>query len=656
VLNRVLRSRIIARLAVIALSVGLTTLAGLALWNTHSTHQAAARVRAINDIANAWAQVYLDLSVESEALNDYLRAGSDIGRTPLVSALGSAEPELQLLEKSDQPRDAAAAARLNDTYLSYTEILRQLLAAGSAGDWTRVLQLADEAGLGAASARKQVVADLTSDRLELADYLAQVDEMNRRLQLAAVAAFVVDLLLLVLCTVILLSHQRRVERQAVRSRYQALHDDLTGMGNRILLNERVNRAIADARRTGGFVGMLLLDLNRFKEVNDTLGHFYGDLLLREVAVRLSGAVSDGDTVVRLGGDEFAIVLPGRSGSQAMVVAEHLLDVLRRPADLGGVAVDVSASVGVAGYPVYSANGSELLQHADIAMYSAKRQRLGAAVYDPQTHQHRYDRLTILGELRQAIDRGELVLYYQPKVDAGTGGLRGVEALIRWQHPDRGLLTPAEFLSAAADTELIHPLTDHVLGTALAQHNLWRDQGLVVPLAVNIAAQRLLAGDFAGQVAARVAEHSIEPGHLTLEITENVLIADPDRVAGILTQLQQLGVRLSIDDFGTGYSSMAYLQKIPLNELKIDRCFVTSMESSRGDKAIVRAILQLAHELRLEVVAEGVEDEQTWFALRAMGCDVAQGHHLCPPLPADAVTEWMANRSGPEWRRDVVGAS
>jgi EAL domain-containing protein (putative c-di-GMP-specific phosphodiesterase class I) len=222
-------------------------------------------------------------------------------------------------------------------------------------------------------------------------------------------------------------------------------------------------------------------------------------------------------------------------------------------------------------------------------------------------------------------------------------------LVRWRHPERGLLSPAEFMSAAADTELIHPLTDHVLGTALAQHNVWRDKGLVVPLAVNIAAQRLLAGDFAGQVAARMAEHAIEPGQLTLEITENVLIADPDRVAGILTQLQQLGVRLSIDDFGTGYSSMAYLQKIPVNELKIDRCFVTTMESSRGDKAIVRAILQLAHELALQVVAEGVEDEQTWYALRAMGCDIGQGYHLCRPLPADTVTEWMAR----QWRPDVL---
>jgi diguanylate cyclase len=656
VLGRVLRSRMVARVAVVALTVGLTTLAGLAFWSTHSTHQAASRVRAINDVANSWAQVFLDLNVESEALNDYLRAGSDVGRTPLVSALGSAEPQLRSLEMSGQPLDALAANRLNDTYLSYTDVVRQLLAAGSAGNWNRVHLLADEANLGAASARKQAVADLTAARLELADYLAEVDELNRRLQVAALVASVVDVLLLVLCAFILLSHQRRVERQAVHSRHQALHDDLTGMANRILLNERVNTAIADARRTGGFVGMLLLDLNRFKEVNDTLGHFYGDLLLREVAKRLSGAVDGGDTVARLGGDEFAIILPGRSAGQAIGVAEHLLDVLRRPADLDGVAVDVSASIGVAGYPMYSANAAELLQHADVAMYAAKRQRLGAVAYDPVAHHNRSDRLTILGELRQAIDRDELVLYYQPKVDAGAGGIRGVEALVRWRHPERGLLSPAEFMSAAADTELIHPLTDHVLATALAQHNLWRDKGLVVPLAVNIAAQRLLAGDFAGQVAARMAEYAIQPGHLTLEITENVLIADPERVAKILTQLQQLGVRLSIDDFGTGYSSMAYLQKIPVNELKIDRCFVTTMESSRGDKAIVRAILQLAHELGLQVVAEGVEDDQTWLALRAMGCDAGQGFHLCRPMPADAVTEWLSSRPRYEWRPDVISAT
>ncbi|MEN3305112.1 MAG: hypothetical protein V7603_1314 [Micromonosporaceae bacterium] len=640
----ILRSKGLARAAVVSLTIGLATLAALALWGTNSTGRATSHVGTMDEVSGTWARVSHDLEIESEAFNDYLRAGSAAGRTPLVSAINAAQPHLDWLAAHGSPADASAVAAFRDMYGSYTQTLRRLLDAANAGRPGQVSALSQQVGLGAASLRKQVEASIVRHQLELADYLRQVDQANHRLRMAATVALTVDFLLLILCAIILLAHQRRVERQAVESSYRSLHDALTGLGNRVLLNDRVGQALKLAQRHGDTTALLLLDLNRFKEINDTLGHHHGDLLLKEVACRLTSAVRDSDTVARLGGDEFAVVLPRIGSAQdAVEVAERLLDALQRPADLDGVTVDVSGSLGVALYPLHSANEMELLQHADIAMYAAKRGHLGVALYNPEVGQHDSGRLNLLGELHRAIDNRELVLHYQPKAFATGGETCGVEALVRWQHPVRGLLGPGEFIDLAADSALIHPLTDYVLRRGLEQHDEWRRQGMVVPIAVNIATQCLLEPSFVDRVAAVLAEHEAARGNLTFEITEGALIVDPDRVVTVLGRLQELGIRLSIDDFGTGYASMAYLQKIPLNELKIDRCFVTAMESSHGNKAIVRAVLQMAHALDLEVVAEGVEDERTSAALVDMGCDIVQGYHLSRPQPAPAITAWLAGR-------------
>src|SRR5437762_5215376 len=324
-----------ARCAVFALTVGLAALAALALWSTDSTAQATAKVRALDAVTAEWGQVFLDLGVENEALNDYLRAGSGIGRSPLVSALDSAAPHLQWLTANGGPVDSGEVSEFRDTYGTYTDVLRQLIAAGNAGDAGQVSGLAQEVGLGAASLRKQVNANITRLQLVMSDYLARVDQANHRVRVAATIALVIDFLLLVLCGIILLMHQRRVERQAVESRHRALHDSLTGIGNRVLLNDRVENALKLAARRDEAVALLLLDLNRFKEINDTLGHHSGDLLLQEVARRLSSAIRESDTVARLGGDEFAIVL-SKIGSvaDAREVAERLLVALQCPADLG----------------------------------------------------------------------------------------------------------------------------------------------------------------------------------------------------------------------------------------------------------------------------------------------------------------------------------
>jgi diguanylate cyclase (GGDEF)-like protein len=645
-LGRIMRSRAMARAAVLGLTIGMSALAVLAFYSSTSTAHTTSWVRSSAQLSDQWGQVFTLVSAEYEALNDYERAHSDIGREPLISSIGSVEPALSWLKEHGEPDDVAQAESIDDTYEAYTKTLRDLVAAGNEGDRTTVDVLSEQAALSAGSLRKQAVSNITRKRLEMTAYLDEVDHRNRNLRLAGAIIFATDLLQLILSGFVLLSHQRRVERQAKESRHRALHDGLTGIANRVLLADRMEQALRLAGRHKEAVALLLLDLNRFKEINDTLGHHHGDLLLREVANRLCGVVRNYDTVARLGGDEFAVLLP-RVGDadHAMEVAERVLAVLQRPAELDGTVVDVSGSIGVAVYPLHSATSSEFLQHADIAMYNAKRGHLGVAMYDPDANQHSSVQLALLSELRQAIDAHELVLYYQPKVDIATGQVRGVEALVRWQHPVRGFLLPGEFIPLAEESDLIGPLTDYVLIEALRQHREWLREGMMLPVAVNLATRCLLDTGFPQRIAELIAEYGTAADSLTLEITESAVITDPSRAHAVLARLRDLGVRLAIDDFGTGYSSMAYLQTMPVHELKIDRRFVTAVHTSRGDEAIVRAVLQLAHALDLTVVAEGVEDGKTLSVLAAMNCDVAQGYHFCRPIPATELGSWLASRRG-----------
>jgi len=639
-----------ARAAVGGLTLGLAALAGLALWSTDSTAQTTAWLREHDAVSDRWGRTLEAISVESEALTDFLMASDEIGRSPLKSALRSAEEHLSWLEAHGDPTDEAQARSVHDSYRSYTESLSyviELTDAGAGED--EVAAEVQQAGLGAASLRKLAMFNQSRKRLERNAYLEQVDIRNQRAEVAAKVIGGVDFLLLMMCGAVLLGYQRRIERQAGESRHQALHDGLTGVANRVLLNDRIEQALRAGHRHGEAVGLLLLDLNRFKEINDTLGHHKGDILLQHVAARLSGAVRDYDTVARLGGDEFAVLLP-RVGSaeHAMEVAHRVLNALQCPADLDGIVVDVSGSIGLAVYPTHSVNAETLLQHADVAMYVAKRGHLGVAMYDPAADHHSVEQLGLIGELRRAIDEGELVLHFQPKLDVRTGVVCGAEALVRWQHPTRGLVPPNDFIPKAEQSDLIHPLTEYVMHAALRQHREWLADGMRVPVAVNIATRCLLDPDFPARVRDLLAEHEVSADQLTLEITESALIADPVAGAAVLGRLRDLGVRLSIDDFGTGYSSMAYLQSMPLHEIKIDRRFVASLATSSGDEAIVRAILDLARGLDLEVVAEGVEDEDTRASLAAIGCELAQGYHFCRPAPAADLTGWLAqHRCAPD---------
>jgi diguanylate cyclase (GGDEF)-like protein len=437
---------------------------------------------------------------------------------------------------------------------------------------------------------------------------------------------------------------RIVARASKRLRHLALHDALTGLPNRTLFHERVERAIKGIRpeRT---VAVLIVDLDRFKEVNDTLGHDHGDELLKVVAERLGGALREGDTLARLGGDEFAVVLtdlPHRGA--AAETASRLHDALRRPFGLHGIAIELDASVGVALAPEHGRDVTTLIQRADVAMYDAKRTQGRVETYSVERDPYSPARLSLLGELRRAIEGDELVLHYQPKVSLEDDRVTGVEALVRWQHPEHGLLQPGEFVPLAERTGTIAHLTRWVLDAALRQCAEWRLEYPDLTVAVNLAAANVLDVSLPALVSELLAEHGLPGNALECEVSEHTVMSDPQRVMEVLAALRALGVRLSLDDFGTGQASLAYLKQLPLDEVKIDRAFITGMTDDDGDAVIVRSTIDLARNLGLEVVAEGVESEDVLEALVDLRCNSVQGFYLSRPLPSAELDVWLSNRS------------
>jgi diguanylate cyclase (GGDEF)-like protein/PAS domain S-box-containing protein len=422
--------------------------------------------------------------------------------------------------------------------------------------------------------------------------------------------------------------------------HQALHDALTGLPNRTLLHDRLRQATLAATREAQPFALLLLDLDRFKEVNDSLGHHAGDTLLKQVANRLRQALRPADTVARLGGDEFAILLPRMDVVSASLAAARIIEALEAPVSLDEHDVVIGASIGIALHPEHGEDADMLLRRADMAMYRAKQNRGGYAVYAPEQEQFGAgNRLALSAALRRAIADDQLSLHYQPKVDCVSGALAGVEALVRWEHPELGTLAPDQFIPLAERTGLIKPLSRWVLDRALRQCSEWQQQGLRVPIAVNLSAHDVQDAELPAMVAELLARWSVPSTWLKLEITESALVGDPWQALQILTELCASGVRIAIDDFGTGYSSLAYLKQLPIHEIKIDQSFVSDMISDRKDLAIVRSTIELGHNLGLETVAEGVEDQGTLELLGSLGCDVAQGFHVSRPLlPAD-LADW-----------------
>ncbi|BEP12054.1 cyclic Di-GMP phosphodiesterase RmdB [Acidothermaceae bacterium B102] len=452
---------------------------------------------------------------------------------------------------------------------------------------------------------------------------------------AAVMSFNVWLVPLLLLPI--LAVQRTAGLFLERER-QAMHDALTGLPNRAQLRSRVEAICADPKaRTKAAV--MIVDLDHFKEINDTLGHHIGDALIKAVGERLTTLVREGDVVARLGGDEFALVATGADEAAAGELASRISRSLRDPFIVSGVSLDVQASIGIALSPMHGEDSETLLRRADVALYAAKESRGCFVVYSPDDDLHTPQRLALLGDLRRGIDNNELHLHYQPQCDVRTGQVVGVEALVRWQHPDLGLLMPEQFISTAENTGLIEPLTMQVLELSIAQLARWLSLGFALRMAVNLSVRHLTNLELPGQVAEILRRHGVPPTALTLEVTESTIMADPTRAIAVLGRLREFGIRLAVDDFGTGYSSLSYLRRLDVDELKIDKSFVSKMGGANGDAVIVRSTIELGHNLGLRVVAEGVESAEVWRQLLPLGCDLVQGFYLGAPMTGEQFEQW-----------------
>ena len=433
--------------------------------------------------------------------------------------------------------------------------------------------------------------------------------------------------------------------------HQALHDALTSLPNRVLMQDRLQQATRAAKRDNHALALMITDLDRFKEINDTLGHHYGDLLLQQVAVRLRGALRDSDTVARLGGDEFAVLLPTISSEeQATQAAIKIAKAMEAPFILENQYFHVGISIGVALYPKDGDNSTHLMRRADVAMYVAKRAQSSYAFYNPAQDQHSASRLALVGELRTALEQKQLIVHYQPIVDLKQRQVVGVEALLRWQHPARGLLQPDEFISLAEQTGLIKGLTLFVLDGALQQLHLWQTAGLHLRMAVNLSSRSLNDPDLVRQIDELLNRWQVLPQQLQLEITESAIMEDPTRAMSTLSRLYAMGIKLSIDDFGTGYSSLSYLKQLPVHEIKIDKSFVEDMINNNEDRVIVRSTIDLAFNMGHHVIAEGVNSPEALALLREMGCGLAQGFYISKPLSSNEVYQWM--KGNPDWHTNI----
>jgi len=424
-------------------------------------------------------------------------------------------------------------------------------------------------------------------------------------------------------------------------RHQAMHDTLTDLPNRAFLGKRLDHALLTAERKQTNVALFMMDLDRFKEINDTFGHQHGDILLQQVSARLVKAVGNVGTIARLGGDEFAILLPQIDEASTRIVAEQLRTVLEEPFIIANHPLHVEASIGIVLYPIHGADALTLMRRADVAMYAAKSAHENIAFYDI-THDDQYSsrRLALIGALRQAITTNELMLYYQPKVSLKTGITNSVEALARWRHPVHGFVPPDQFITLAEQTGLINPLTAWVLETAIKQCSVWHRTGLDVNIAVNLSSWNLRDVTLPDTIMQLLKDYRVPSRLLRVELTESAIMTDADRALEVLGRLSALGIHISVDDFGTGYSSLAYLKRLPIDELKIDRSFVQHMTEVEADATIVRSTVMLAHNLGLQIVAEGVEDRATWHCLADFNCDIAQGYYMSRPLPAADLEKWL----------------
>jgi diguanylate cyclase (GGDEF)-like protein len=637
-----------SRRASIAVAVVLVAASGVAIFGSRAISQETASAKTAARASDLYQEARFWAARQDAKLNEYLLNGDPNAKDLYDEAAKSLTSSLTKIESV---QDAPAIRGLLDDQRTYTAQAVKLFALVDSGHTETVADIQ--------RFQTEPILDHMTDviaALEAQHHAAATDQLDAvRVHAAALDVGTPSVLALVLLLLLGLSSVTRAYRRNVEE--QALHDALTGLPNRTLFADRAAQAVRSASRAGAQPAVIMLDLDRFKEVNDTLGHHQGDQLLIEVAARIAAVLRPTDTVARLGGDEFAVLLVDGGVQGAHRAAARIAEALEPSFTLDGVAVSVEASLGVSVHDATTADSgmdaatraAELLRHADMAMYDAKLSHTGVSHFRGESEGARPARLALLGELREALNRDELVLHYQPKVAAGSGQLLGVEALVRWQHPTQGLLPPSEFIPVAEATTLIQRLTMVVVDKALAMSREWLDRGVRMPVAVNVSARSLLDLSFPDAIAAALARAEVPAGLLCLELTESTIMHDPDRALLIMQDLRKIGVRLSVDDFGTGYSSMAYLKILPVDELKVDRSFVSQMNTSIDDTMLVQSAIDLGHNLGMSVVAEGVEDKQTLLALKDLGADVIQGYYLGRPMDEALLQQWVADRTAAEAR-------
>jgi diguanylate cyclase (GGDEF)-like protein len=638
----------VGRIAWIGLVVTVLAIAFVIMMAGINTRRSIRSVAESSALAGAYIAVDDAMSAGMEVVREYRVAPDPALRGRFADGKAALLVALTEIQHDGTPEDRDLAVRIRAAFGPYEQAVLRMFDAVDAHDEAQIQYLEREE-LNPTYVQIDRLIDDGADRH--ADTVETAMDRLYRTQTVVLyitaGGIVFGLSIMAGFIVMLVRYQRRIVRNANESQHQATHDTLTGLPNRALFADRVGQALAASRRTGARHAVMLLDLDRFKEVNDTLGHRYGDDLLRNVAERLTAVLRDSDTVARLSGDEFAVLLPGVGADDARELADRMLRELHQSFLLGDLTVDIEISIGVAIAPEHGDEVEEVMRNADLAMYAAKDAKTGIVMYDPSTLVHQPKRLLLLGELRRALSQpGELVLHYQPKVDLHLSELIGVEALVRWNHPQRGSVSPGEFIPIAESTGLINKLTVHVLDLALAQVRGWLDEGREIPVAVNLSPRCLLDTEMLDRIRDMLVRHRVPARLLRLEVTETAVMANPALALETLTGLHDLGIRLSIDDYGTGYSSMAYLRRLPVDELKVDRSFVLNMTSSDNDAILVRSAIDLGHNLGLSVVAEGVEGADHVTALRELGCDIAQGYHFARPMPPADLAEWLNSTQHP----------
>ena len=639
------RSSALAQASSAGLFAVLIGVSAFAMWSAVSTRQTAERAISSNTLSDHYAAAASAVAAEESLERKYrLEPGPEVRRR-FDNASGDLKAAMELVRRDGTAEDHGVADQVSVAYGPYKQAIDRMFDAADRGDASLVLKI-DNDEVDPLFESIEGLVNKAADSHHTAA-LADLAELKQRESFnagATPAVFLLGFAFVMLFSSVLRRTRSQLDQQRTKAVHDALHDALTGLPNRTLLADRFEQALRAGNRNSSTTALLLIDLDRFKDVNDTLGHHVGDKLLAQIGPRLAGALRGVDTVARLGGDEFAVLLPAVDGlAGALEVAGRLRAALAEAFTVEDVELDIEASIGVVISGAHGSDAQILLQRADIAMYVAKQQKKGVVVYDPENDDHSPERLSLLGQLRRGIERGELFLHYQPKINLKTREVVGVEALVRWQHPERGVIPPNDFIPLAEHTGLIGPLTMSVLNMALAQAKVWADGGHHIPVAVNISARNLSDAEFANKVKRLLAQHALASGLLEVEVTESAVMLEPERAAQVLNQLHAIGVRIAIDDFGVGYTSLAQLKNLPISELKIDKSFILSMHSNADDVMIVKSMVDLGHSLNMKVVAEGIETAQSIKTLTDLQCDVGQGYHLCRPALPEALLHWYSQQ-------------